>query len=134
MYHQQRGLFVGYLLCPKIAVIQVYSFERRSIYGDLDCITDITKATYRRYMDDVEGVAVNEEETLKVLNMIAQQDPDKRIAWELDFQKDNTYVPFLDPELFVDDDGVLHMRCYRKPQTKLIGWQAYRGDQIHQKK
>ena len=63
---------------------------------------------------------VNEEETLKVLNMIAQQDPDQRIAWELDFQKDNTYVPFLDAELFVDDDGVLHMRYYRKPQKKSI--------------
>ena len=120
MYHQKRGLFMGYLPCPKIAVIQVYSFERQSIYGDLDCITDITKATYRRYMDDVEGVAVNEEETLKVLNMIAQQDPDQRIAWELDFQKDNTYVPFLDAELFVDDDGVLHMRYYRKLQKKSI--------------
>ena len=120
MYHQKRGLFMGYLPCPKIAVMQVYSFERRSIYGDLDCITDITKATYRRYMDDVEGVAVNEEETLKVLNMIAQQDPDQRIAWELDFQKDNTYFPFLDTELFVDDDGVLHMRYYRKPQKKSI--------------
>ena len=31
MYHQKRGLFMGYLPCPKIAVIQVYSFGRRSI-------------------------------------------------------------------------------------------------------
>ena len=76
MYLQKRGLFMGYLPCPKIAVIQVYSFERQSIYGDIDCITDITKATYRRYMDDVEGLAMNEEEILKVLNMIAEQDPD----------------------------------------------------------
>ena len=52
--------------------------------------------------------------------MIAEQDPDKRIAWELDFQQDNTYVPFLDAELFVDDVGVLHTRYYRKPQKKSI--------------
>ena len=31
MYHQKRGLFMGYLPCPKIAVIQVYSFRRQSI-------------------------------------------------------------------------------------------------------
>ena len=36
MYHQKRGLFMGYLPCPKIAVTQVYSFERRSIYSNTD--------------------------------------------------------------------------------------------------
>ena len=80
MYHQKRGLFMGYLPCAKIAVIQVYSFERRSIYSNTDCITDITKATYRRYMDDAEGVALNEEQALIMLNAIAKQDPDRRIA------------------------------------------------------
>ena len=96
MYHQKRGLFMGYLPCPKIAVIQVYSFERRSIYSNTDCITDITKATYRRYMDDAERVALNEEQALIMLNAIAEQDPDRRIAWELDFQRDTKFVPFLD--------------------------------------
>ena len=52
--------------------------------------------------------------------MIAEQDPDQRITWELDFQQGYTYVPFLDAELFVDDNGVLHTRYYRKPQKKSI--------------
>ena len=110
MYHHKRGLFMGYLPCPTIAVIQVYSFERRSIYSNTDCITDITKATYRRYMDDAEGVALNEEQALIMLNAIAEQDPDRRIAWELDFQQDTKFVPFLDAELYVDDEGGLYSR------------------------
>ena len=63
---------------------------------------------------------MNEEEALKILNMIDEQDPDQRIAWKLDFQQGNTYVPFLDAEFFVDDDGVLQTRYYRKPQKKSI--------------
>ena len=64
--HQKRGFCMGFLPCPKIAVIQVYSFERQSICGNIDCISAITKATYRRYMDDAEGVALNlnEEQAL----------------------------------------------------------------------
>ena len=120
MYYQKRGLFIGYLPCPKIAVFQVYSFERRSIYGNIDCITDITKATYRRYMDDAEGVALNEEQALLMLNAIADQDPSRRISWELDFQQDDKFVSFLDAELCIDNQGVLHSRYYRKPQKKAI--------------
>ena len=122
MYYQKRGLFMGYLPCPKskIAVIQVYSFERQSIYGNIDCITDITKATHRRYMDDAEGVALNEEQALLMLNAIADQDPSRRISWELDFQQDDNFVPFLDVELYIDNQGVLHSRYYRKPQKKAI--------------
>ena len=37
MYHQKRRLLMEFLPCPKIAVIQVYSFERQSIYGNIDC-------------------------------------------------------------------------------------------------
>ena len=99
MYHQKRELFMGHLPCPKIAVIQVYSLERRSIYGNIDCITDITKATSRRYVDDAEGVALNEEQALLMLYAIAEQDPDRRIFWKFDFQQDHKFAPFLDAEL-----------------------------------
>ena len=81
------------------------------------CITDITEATYRRYMDDAEGVALNEE---LMLNAIAEQEPDRRISWELDFQQDDKFVPFLDAKLYIDNQGVLHSRYYRKPQKKAI--------------
>ena len=47
-------------------------------------------------MDDAEGVALNEEQALIMLNAIAEEDPDTRIAWELDFQRDTKLVPFLD--------------------------------------
>ena len=124
MYHQKRGLFMGYLPCPKIAVIQLYSFERRSIYSNIDCITEITKATYRRYVDDAEGVALNEEQALLMLNAIAEQDPDRRMSWELDFQQDDKFVPFLDAELYIDNQGVLHSRYYRKLQKKAISLNA----------
>ena len=45
-------------------------------------------------MDDTEGVALNEEQALLMLNAIAEQDPDKRISWGLDFQRDDKFIPF----------------------------------------
>ena len=55
-----------------------------------------------------------------MFNAIAEQDPDRRISWELDFQQDDKFVPFLDVELYIDNQGVLHSRYYRKPQEKDI--------------
>ena len=55
-----------------------------------------------------------------MLDAIAEQDPDRRISSELDFQQDDKFVPFLDAELYIDNQGVLHSRYYRKPQEKDI--------------
>ena len=81
----------------------------------------MTKATNRRYMDDAEGVALNKKQALLMLNAIAEQDPDRRISWELNFPQDDKFVPLLDAELYIDNNqGVLHSRYYRKPQKKAI--------------
>ena len=87
------------------------------IYGNIDCINDMTKATNRRYMDDAEGVALNKKQALLMLNAIAKQDPDRRISWELDFPQDDKFVPLL---YINNNEGVLHSRYYRKPQKKAI--------------
>ena len=55
-----------------------------------------------------------------MLNAIAEQDPDRRISWGLDFQQDDKFVPFLDAELYIDNQGLLHSRYYHKPQIKAI--------------
>ena len=36
------------------------------------------------------------------------------------FQQDDKFVPFIDAELYIDNQGVLHSRYYRKPQKKAI--------------
>ena len=55
-----------------------------------------------------------------MLNAIAERDPDRRIACGLDFQQDDKFLPFLNTELSIDNQGVLHSRYYRKPQKKAI--------------
>ena len=52
-------------------------------------------------MDDAEGVALNIGQALLMLNTIAEQGPDRRISWELYFQQDDKFAPFLDAELHI---------------------------------
>ena len=65
-------------------------------------------------MDEAEGVALNEEQALLMLNAIAEY-PDRRISWGLDVQQDDKFVPFLDAELYIDNNQrVLYSRYYHE--------------------
>ena len=48
--------------------------------------------------------------------MISEQDPRGRIKWEIDFPRDNAFVPFLDTEVKITPEGELKTRYFRKPQ------------------
>ena len=51
---------------------------------------------------------------------IAKEDPDQLLQWEVDYPEKGDWVPFLDAELRVSDEGIVEHRYYRKPQKKPI--------------
>ena len=120
LYKQCVGLFMGCSPSPVAAVIRVYTFEKNSVYIDSFYITSPVKLLYVRYMDDNCSLAPGLEYAEEITTMIADQDPDKRIKWEIDCQTNDRFVPFLDTELRITPDGELQSRYYRKPQNRGI--------------
>ena len=116
VYLQLLGLFMGLRPSPIGAIVRVYTFERNSIYIDVTFIT-----CYARYIDDIGDLQKSLEDAEKCLDMIADSDPDKRISFEIDFPtEEKEFIPFLNSEIKIDEDGVLSTRLFRKPQKKLI--------------
>ena len=53
--------------------------------------------------------------------MISSKDRDGKMKWEVEYpERDNQYVPFLDTEILIQDNGVISSRYYRKPINKGI--------------
>ena len=79
-------------------------------------------STYLRYVlvDDKCTVAKSKEEALSICQMIAEQDSDHNIRWEVEFPKHENYLAFLDTDINIDTTGRVHSRCYRKSQNKGI--------------
>ena len=121
LWIQQDGLFMGLRPGPFCAVIRVYKFERSSVYTDLHYLSVYLSDFYKRYIDDATSTAVTREEALALVQSIADQDPDKKLKWEVEFpENDQDYIPFLNTELRVEPDGTVTSRLYRKPQQKDI--------------
>ena len=116
VYLQILGLFMGLIPSPIAAIIRMYFFERNSIYIDITHIS-----CYGRYIDDLGDLADSIDTALKRLKLISDQDQDKRLSFEIDFPSDDErFIPFLNSEIRINEDGSLSTRLFRKPQRKLI--------------
>ena len=126
LFKQLIGLFMGCRPSPVVAIIRVYVFERKSIYIDVHFISRYIKLHYGRYVDDASSLAQSRSEAENIVQMIADQDPDNRIKWEVDFpESPDDFTPFLGTEIKIDNNGKFHSRYYRKEQDK--------GLTLHQK-
>ena len=118
LYLQLIGLFMGCKPSPIIAIILVYMFEKRSIYTDSD-INFLIKS-YGWYIDDAFSLVRTLEEANSLFKLIADEDPDKLLQWEIDFpESDIEFTPFLGIKIQVHNNE-LHHKFYRKHQKKNI--------------
>ena len=120
LYWQVLGVFMGYCPSPTAAIIRLAKCEMNSIYIDPNYISSPVLSTYLRYVDNKCAVAKSKEEALSICQMIAEQDSDHNIRWEVEFPQPENYVAFLDTEIRIDTTGRVHSRYYRKPQNKGI--------------
>ena len=68
---------------------------------------------YKRYVDDAGSLARSKEEAVDMLDLIANQDPDRLIKWEVDYPDNpEQFTPFLSTEMRVDETGTVHHRYY----------------------
>ena len=63
----------------------------------------------------------SKEEAKTNCDMISNKDIDGKIRWEVEYPEyDNQYIPFLDTEILIKDNGEISSRYYRKPRNKGI--------------
>ena len=117
LYKQVFGAFIGCSISPPVAIIRVHVLEKCSIYTDLYITTGI-RQYYKRYVDDMSTLARTKKEAIRNCERILEEDEDKRIRWEIEFLEEGAYVPFLDTEVRIDNQGGVSSRYYRKPQNK----------------
>ena len=70
----------------------------------------------------MSSLARNKEEAVRNCERISRsdEDQDRRILLEVEFPDIGEYVPFLDTEVRIYDEGKVSSRYYRKPQNKGI--------------
>ena len=121
LWIQRDGLFMGLRPGPFCAVIRVYKFEKNSVYIDSHYLSVYLSDFYKRYIDDATSTAKTKEEALALVQKIADQDPDRKLKWEVEFpENERDFIPFLNTELRLEPDGTVTSRLYRKPQQKDI--------------
>ena len=121
LYVQIYGTFIGCSACPPCAIITVYWLEKQSIYIDPYYIQNPISLFYGRYVDDSGSLARSKEEAKTNCDMISNKDIDGKIRWEVEYPEyDNQYIPFLDTEILIKDNGEISSRYYRKPRNKGI--------------
>ena len=122
VYLQLLGLFMGTNPAPILATVKMWKLERASVYVDLR----ITLPTYSRFYDDLNGTTSNSRKAQQLCNLIEQQDPDKLIKLTLDYPSSSEeYIPFLNTEVRIDNEGQIHSRLFRKPQKKPLTLHYY---------
>ena len=122
VYLQLLGLFMGTNPAPILATVKMWKLERASVYVDLR----ITLPTYSRFYDDLNGTTSNSRKAQQLCNLIEQQDPDKLIKLTLDYPSSSEeYIPFLNTEVRIDNEGQIQSRLFRKPQKKLLTLHYY---------
>ena len=110
LYLQLTGLFMGCKPSPIVA-IRVYIFERRSIYTDINFLSK----PYGRYIDDGYGLVTSLEEAQVMFDLIAAEDPDGLLQWEVDFpESNNDFVPFLGTQVRVSIEGNLEYKLQKE--------------------
>ena len=118
LYLQLIRLFMGCKPSPIIAIIRVYMFEKRSIYTDINFLSK--PYSYSQYIDDAFSLVKTIEEANSMFTLIADEDPDKFLQWEIDFPKsDIEFTQFLGTKIQVHNNK-LHHKFYRKHQKKNI--------------
>ena len=121
LYVQIDGTFIGCSASPPCAIITVYWLEKHSIYIDPYYIQNPISLFYGRYVDDSGSLARSKEEAKTNCDMISNMDIDGKIRWEVEYpEDDNQYIPFLDTEILIKDNGKISSRYYRKPRNKGI--------------
>ena len=121
LYQQLVGLFMGCRPSPLAAVIQIFSFERLSIYTNTYYLSNPVHLFFGRYLDDLGSLSSTREKALETLNRISDMDPDGLSKWELDFPEScQHFVPFLSTQIRIDEESILHHKYYRKSQKKDI--------------
>ena len=121
LYVQIYGIFIGCSASPPCAIITVYWLEKESIYVDPYYLQSPICLFYGRYVDDSGSLARSKEEAKTNCDMISSKDRDRKIKWEVEYpEQDNQYVPFLDTEILIQDNGIISSRYYRKPRNKGI--------------
>ena len=94
LYQQLVGLFMGCKVSPLLAIVRVYTFEKRILYVDQNYIS----LPYGRYVDDAYTLASTRQQCN---------------------DSSSGFVPFLGTQIKVENDGVV-FKFYRKPQKKNI--------------
>ena len=112
LYKQIFGAFIGCSISPPVVIIRVHGCNLH--------ITTGIRQSYKRYVDDMSSLARNKEEAVRNCERISDADQDRRILWEVEFPDIGAYVPFLDTEVRINDEGKVSSRYYRKPQNKGI--------------
>ena len=116
VFRQLIGLFMGCKPSPICAIVRVYTFERRSIYTDINYIS----IPYGKYIDDAYTLANTEEDAMAVFQTIAEQDPDELLKWEIDFPRENSHFqPFLGTAVRIEESGEISFKYYRKTQKNI---------------
>ena len=104
LYKQVVGLFMGCRPSPPVAIIRMYRYERSSIFIDTYYISNPVRYLYKRYVDDAGSLARSKEEAVDMLDLIANQDPDRLLKWEVDYPDNpEQFTPFLSTEMRVDE-------------------------------
>ena len=118
LYQQLVGLFMGCKVSPLLAIVKVYTFEKRILHVDQNYIS----LPYGRYVDDAYTLASTRHDAETMFRDVAALDPDGMLQWEVDFPDTDSssgFVPFLGTQIKVENDGVA-FKFYRKPQKKNI--------------
>ena len=112
---------------PFCAIIRVYKFEKNFIYTDQHYLSVIGTVYlsnfYKRFIDDAASTAETREEALALVQQIADQDPDKKLKWEVDFpEQQDDFIPFLNTEVRIEPNGKLTSRMQIVPQAATKGY------------
>ncbi|KAL5255400.1 hypothetical protein ACHWQZ_G010832 [Mnemiopsis leidyi] len=117
LYNQLFGFFMGVRPAPLGAIIKMWKLERNSVYVD----QRITPNYCGRYYDDFGTITTNIRKAQLICSSIESQDPDHRIKLTVNYPESrNSFTPFLNMEVKINQDGSLDTRLFRKPQKKLL--------------
>ena len=113
IYRQIRGLAMGSRISGILAILAMDRFERLFIYRNLEPQLTI----YVRYVDDIGTVVPNSDEAYRTLTYLNSKHP--TIKFELELPDSDGYLPILDIQMKIDDNGQIHHRLYTKKASKI---------------
>ena len=100
----------------------LHNYKVTSLYKVLFADVNYNSIPYGRYVDNAYTLVSNRRDAEILFNHIAAQDPDDKLAWEIEFpDEDNVqlFIPFLGTQIKISDGSVMS-KFYRKPQKKNI--------------